>query len=111
MTELNTIKFYGSSDDNFVWKSPGLTDELSCYERVAVVRVLDGNGDSCLVTGQYAPNDHAATWSIGVAPFDEDVPLPLWDFNLSAEKYTTVLSVTGPGLTVQQWNESLKVWE
>lgn len=99
---MNKLTFYGSSDDNFcVNINDRGHDEIGCYGTSAVFEVSDGVGNWVYVVGQYAPKGVGAVWAIGLALHEEDVPIPPWRIEYSAEGYSPQLNIYLPnGFTV-----------
>lgn len=91
MTELT---FYGASDDIFVAGN----DEFYAPYNVIVV----SEGGQLVVSADYLSN---GVWAIGIAPVDEDIPIPAWParFDLAERGYSARLTLTVPGkATVRQ---------
>lgn len=89
-----TLKFYGASDDLF--EIEGYRgDEPDEIGRKATVCVFDRQGNGLVVAASYV---HAGTWAIGIAPLNEDQPLPGWPMKWEAKVpgYTTVLTIEAP---------------
>lgn len=94
---MRKLKFYGSSDDNFIIEGELHADEIDClpaYDQPATFRVeIPDTGVGLFVTGQYGIHE-VGTWMIGISPLDEDVPFPeAWSLTWSFENYTTVLEL------------------
>lgn len=92
---MKTLRFYGYSDDNFAVEGDGLTDEISCYDSAATWAVTCGN-EGLIVFGMYAPGSRAPTWVVGIAPLDEDEPLPDWPMRWLFSGYSAVLEIDAP---------------
>ena len=108
-----TLTFYGASDDlceiEGSDQASGEPDEFSPDRSdIGQVRVAGvGKCPTCdqptqskvgiLVTWHYTL---AGTWSIGVAPADEDGGIPAWPMRWSHKGYTTVLEMDVPAGTV-----------
>lgn len=92
-----TLRFYGHSDD-LMEINGTLIDEpslVSVYETPGTVRVANDEA-GLFVTALYQPNLACACWMIGIAPLDDNVPLPDWPMRWSAQRYTTVLEIDVP---------------
>lgn len=91
------LKFYGHSDDLFEAEINGEpVAEIDCYRAVAAYKVADDSG-ALIVAGIYSPGDmRTGTWLVGVAPLDEDVPLPSWPIEVGSDRYTTTLTIEAP---------------
>lgn len=90
------IKFYGSFDDNFVFKGPAGAGEISCYDKFAEVQVgtIEKNCGVLIVRGEYVD---PGVWTIGVRPLDEDTRMPEWPIKYRwYGGYTPVLIVECP---------------
>lgn len=92
-----TLKFYGASDDLFeVHDSTGKeTDEYPAYKPATVQVSTNGGSVGLYVTAHYAVAP-CGCWTIGIAPIDEDQPLPGWPMRWRAEGYSTVLEIEVP---------------
>lgn len=90
------VTFYGSSDDNFECDGGKDADEIGSGCATFVIEAYGQQG--LQVTGLYASEGHIenAVWSVGIAPLDDDVPLPDWPMKFSADGYTTRLTITIP---------------
>jgi hypothetical protein len=78
---MRTVGFQGHSDDLFCMDGErrGEPDEMGCFSGHASVKIVDAEGRGLIVSGGYAPNyTPGASWVIGVALLDEDIPLPDW---------------------------------
>jgi hypothetical protein len=104
MSETRTLVFYGASDDLFeVEGSRGdEPDEIGCFGHIPVVKVVTPAGEGMIVLGVYNSDDlpvaYPACWAIGVAPLDEDVPIPAWPISiaLGGRGYSAALTLTAP---------------
>lgn len=101
------VEFRGHSDDTFGYEFVGTRrgdDHDDCANgKVRAWRVLDPTGAGVLVVGAYN-KVLPGVWFVGIAPLDEDVPLPQWamDGKWRAENYTTVLRLELPdGSTIK----------
>lgn len=96
---MKTLQFYGSSDDNFCVEGGGHDDEINnCADGSTMAYTVKHGGEGLIVTGQYAPESIPGVWTIGVAPLDEDVPLPEWviRFSLAERGYSSMLTIEVP---------------
>lgn len=88
------LKFYGASDDLFEIEgtSLGEPDEIGCYSRTPIVKVCND------LAGLQVIAHYVGVWSIGIAPLDEDIPLPGWpmEWRLSGLGYSTELTLEVP---------------
>ena len=109
-----TLKLYGASDDLFEIEGTrrGEPDEIGCFDQMegppAVLLQSTSEGGRLVVIASYAPGQGKkapATWAIGLAPADENVPLPSWPMRwaLGGRGYTTELQIDVPDdTTVEQ---------
>lgn len=73
------IRIYGHSDDCLEVEGEfvGEENEFSCWEKIVKLEIEDkAIGTGCVIVAEYARDDRAAVWHIGVEPSDEDVPMP-----------------------------------
>jgi hypothetical protein len=100
-----TLTFYGASDDLFecVDTARRATEEIGCYGTAATYRLTLTRGDETFgmfVVGVYDPagwpKELPGCWTVGVCPLGEDVPLPGWPMRITAEGYSTRLSIDVP---------------
>lgn len=91
------LKFYGASDDLFEIEgtTKGEPEEIGCYDRPGAVKVYDRQGNGLIVTGLYID---PGVWSIGIAPMEENQPLPGWphSYGPSARGYSALLTIDAP---------------
>ena len=80
---MRTLAFFGHSDDTACWtwlvdgeEEGGDSHDDSASHTVRAWRVEAGP-DRVDVVMSYAPGP-GAVWSVGLAPADEDVPIPQW---------------------------------
>ena len=92
--------FRGHSDDTFGWDcSDGRGDDHddSANHRVRTYVLGSLPGHRLAVTGVYGLG---CMWAVGIAPLDDDEPLPGWPMTWSFEDYSAVLRIEAPlGLT------------
>lgn len=104
---MRTLKFWGESDDLFeiVGTRRGEPDEIGCFNQrngpPSVLLASESDGGRLIVIASYAPGqgrDKVACWAIGIAPADEDVPLPAWPMRwaLGGRGYSTELQIDVP---------------
>jgi hypothetical protein len=96
-----TLTFYGASDDLFECDdSAGRdTEEIGAYNTVPAYEVKTPDGAGLQVIGVYASGDMKnAVWASGIAPLDEDVPIPAWPvrFALGRRGYSAALIIEVP---------------
>lgn len=99
---MNLI-FYGASDDLLEMEGD-IQDEFEAYNGTTVK--LTATDGEMLVTAHYG--GHAPVWSIGVAPADEDRPIPAWpmQYRLAENGYSTALIIQCPDdVTVEKIHE------
>ena len=92
---LVTVRFSGYSDDTFGFSTSDrrVEDHDDCAkETVRTVLIQHATG-ALAVTGVYG---HSCLWSVGIAPIDDDDPLPEWPMTWRFEGYTTVLELVVP---------------
>ncbi len=94
-----TLKFYGASDDLFEIEgtSGEEPDEIGCIDAPCIVEIKTPGNEGLMIVGLYAPGD-SACWMMGIAPLDEDIPIPPWpvSFQLQPPGYSTLLTITVP---------------
>ena len=88
---MKLLKFYGYSDDTF-------------GEYAATNYSSKG---SMFVIGQYARNNNPC-WDIAIGQADEDVPIPHWPMQFTAEGYSTVLEIVVPDDTTLTWFNNME---
>jgi hypothetical protein len=92
---MSRITFYGASDD-LVEVTGYIYDEFGVgMSGVWEGALVDSHGEGLRVSIVYTSE---GTWSAGVAPLDEEVPLPLWpiSFEMAETGYSTAISITVP---------------
>lgn len=95
---MKTIKFSGHSDDVLVVEGMSEAgDEYYLPTNGPIVLDLvhecsDGILPMKLTAGYITPG----MWMIGLAPFDEDIPMPHWRTRWSFDGYTAVLEIDVP---------------
>lgn len=95
---MKKLIFSGSSDDLFEVEGD-FTDETGCYDKPGIFKVTDKSGDGLYVVALYAPEGiNAPVWAIGMAPLDEDTPLPNWQAycRLADNGYSSALTIEAP---------------
>jgi hypothetical protein len=93
------VVFYGASDDNIEIEGPieGADEYGAWMSRdhrgcgVVGIFLLEGYGGACHINAIYD-----GCWSFAVGQTEENTPLPPWPVSLSAEGYTTKLTLTVP---------------
>lgn len=91
------FEFSGSSDDLVTTAVNGDWDEFSGGE----FTLTDGSGHGMAVYVEYCPGQGKRRlngWMVGVAPLDEDVPIPDWPmkFSLDSNGYAALLTIEAP---------------
>jgi len=88
------IKFEGHSDDTFgaYWKG-GDVDHDDCANGTVRTIVVKAGDQRMAVTGVYG---QGCMWSVGIAPIEDDEPMPDWPMTWSFSGYSTVLEVEVP---------------
>ena len=91
------VTFEGYSDDTFgaYWRT-GDVDHDDSAAGTTRVMLVKAEGGELLVTGVYAPGSVAATWAVGIAPADEDAPIPDWPMAWEFSGYTAKLILDLP---------------
>lgn len=92
-----TITFEGMSDDTFGWTGfgPGLGDDHDDCGALSVRSFqISHKSLALIVTGVYGAG--APTWSVGIAPVDDNEPLPPWPMKWRFEGYSTILEIECP---------------
>lgn len=80
---MKTIVFHGHSDDTAGWswlvdgRLEGGDDHDDCAQMKPRTFRVDAGGEAVHVTLIYSACP-TGVWSIGLAPADEDVPMPRW---------------------------------
>lgn len=97
----NEIRIYGASDD-LVEVEGATREEFSAYGDDRWLGVLASpSGEQLLLTAEYTGR---GTWAIGVAPVDEDIPMPSWPISVGQameNRYSAMLTITVPdGVTL-----------
>ena len=102
---MRTIEFAGHSDDVFGWSEydahrkrlRGDEHDDCSNGKVRVFRVESPSTGAVLVSGAYH-KCLTAVWTVGLAPVDEDVPLPEWATmpRFRTDGYTPVMTLTVP---------------
>lgn len=89
------LKFYGASDDLFEIEGTG-GDEPD-ERNPGTIQITTPSGEGLRVYCQYSIADNAC-WMVGVAPIDEDIPIPNWPcmFSLSERGYSAMLTMAVP---------------
>lgn len=98
---MKTLQFYGASDNLFEVEGPGIRDEIGCYDRPGIYKVISNSG-RLFVIGEYAVANEA-TWMVGVQQADEDIPLPAWPIRFVAKSpvsYSPMLELDVPDDTI-----------
>jgi len=92
---MRILKFYGVSDDLF--EIEGTVGDEPDERNSGTVELIDENGDGLRVYCDYAVTNNAC-WVVGIAPLDEDIPLPEWpmSFKLGGRGYSTELTMEVP---------------
>lgn len=96
---MKTIAFEGYSDDILSISGGGLDDEVGCFDEVATVDLVDGDGNGLRVYGAYGLDwTIGATWVIGVQQLGEGKDLPGWPMRLtkSDRDYSCRLEIDCP---------------
>lgn len=92
---MSRITIYGASDD-LVEVTGHIDDEFGVGSNgVWEGELIAPSGEGLRVSIVYTS---AGTWSAGIAPLDEDVPLPLWPVGLEVAEtgYSTAIGITVP---------------
>ena len=96
---MRILKFYGVSDDLFeIEGTPGRGKSEEPDEREpGTVEIKDSKGSGLRVYCQYAVTGNGC-WMVGIAPMDEDVPIPDWSmkFTLGGRGYSAMLTLEAP---------------
>jgi len=96
---MKKLQFYGSSDDCFCVEGGGHDNEIdNCADGSTMAYTVKQGDAGLIVTAQYAPEALPGVWTIGVAPLDEDVPIPDWPmrFGLAERGYSSMLTIEVP---------------
>ncbi len=91
------LRFSGSSDDNFEIEG-ALRDEISKFDHHGLQFKLSSSEGQLLVVGIYGESAPGAVWTVGIAPVEEDVPIPEWPVKvrLAENGYSTELEIEVP---------------
>lgn len=92
------VTFYGLSHDLFECDDGEDNNEIYHPHKGPAVFVIEAFGNiGVQVVGICSTGAmEGAVWSIGLAPLDEDVPLPDWSMKWSADGCTAKLTITIP---------------
>ena len=92
---MRVLKFYGASDDLF--EIEGTRGEEPDERDEGTVEVKDSEGNGLHVHCVYGVTG-TACWMVGVAPIDEDIPIPDWPmkFTLGGRGYSAMLTLEAP---------------
>jgi hypothetical protein len=100
---VKLLKFSGHSDDIFQYgegENAVGGDEAYAIDEVHAFLVRDTKGEGFYVCAMYAPESiPCSCWFVGIAPLDQDVPLPHWTIRYEAgleRRYTPVLVIHAP---------------
>lgn len=96
---MRLFEFYGSSDDNFCVSVNGSPlEEVGCYDKPGVFRLVGSDGEGMYIVGHYTVNDiPVGCWCVGAMPLDEDERMPEWPLRpLRNAGYSTVLGIECP---------------
>lgn len=109
-TKTMTLKFYGSSDDNFCFDGEVdgkrvISDEVGAWDQWAFVQIISPEGVGLTIGGLYAPGQSAG-WVISPNFDDEEAP-PQWpmkfEIDATNHPYSPILVVEVPeGSTVKE---------
>lgn len=88
------ILFEGHSDDTFgaYWEG-GDVDHDDCAEGSVRTLLVEAGGQRMAVTGVYGLG---CCWSVGIAPVDDDDPMPDWLMVWGFYRYSTRLVIEVP---------------
>ena len=104
---MKLLKFYGYSDDTFGEYAVTNEDVDNCANGTPIQCRLDSSKGSMFVIGQYARNNNPC-WDIAIGQADEDVPIPHWPMQFTAEGYSTVLEIGVPDDTTLTWFNNME---
>lgn len=92
---MRTLKFYGVSDDLF--ELEGTTGDEPDERDAGTVEIKDAEGNGLRVFCVYGLTGNAC-WAVGVAPMDQDVPIPRWltSYKLGGRNYSAELTMRVP---------------
>lgn len=89
-----TLTFYGASDDLF--EIDGTTgdepDEIGCFGKAVTIEIRQQDR-GLIVAGMYTGR---GVWAMGIAPIDDDQPMPDWPMSWAFEGYTAKLTIQAP---------------
>ena len=88
------VIFEGYSDDTFgaYWKG-GDVDHDDCANLTVRTMIVKAGEHRMAVTGVYGQE---CMWSVGIAPIEDDEPLPPWPMEWTFEKYSAKLTIDLP---------------
>lgn len=102
---MKTYRFYGSSDDNFIWRCTDEAgkrdeDEIGCFDRHVVVHLKSAVSEERIaIFGEYSP-EGTGSWLFAPALISEDDPLPAWPIRFEREHgYSMALIIEVPNDT------------
>lgn len=87
---MRRIEFRGHSDDTFIFGHDSHDDAGQGTVRTVIV---EAGGERMAVTGVYGMG---CMWSIGIAPVDDDEPMPHWPMTWGFRGYSAVVWLTVP---------------
>jgi len=92
---MRLLKFYGASDDLF--EIDGTAEDEPDERDPGTVEIKDIDGSGLRVHCDYGIAGNAC-WMVGVAPMDEDAPIPDWpmSFRLGGRGYSAELTMKVP---------------
>lgn len=101
---MNTYTISGHSDDVLTIEGPNLGNglEFNNLAGLFLVTVADEEDRQCLIAAQLGYNSQ---WMIGIQPMDDDAPLPIGEYELTAKGYSAVLTITTPQLLTFEYEE------
>lgn len=87
------LNFHGASDDIFTVEG-AICEEIYARHETATFHLKSIDGEM-LVVAHYCKN---GCWSVGIAPVDEEVPIPAWStsFALDSGGYSAKLTIEAP---------------
>ncbi len=103
-----TLRFEGHSDDIFGEYEATGTEYCNCASGEPIEYLVNDptHGLGVVVTGQFCPGSHTVGWSIAVANFQPEKPLPSWPMRFDPDGDWNALVIEAPeGVVVSCLND------
>lgn len=93
---LNTYTISGHSDDIIQIEGPGFGNGLELYPDTTNLHhfyLSDGTNIVRIIASL-----KMSQWHFGIGPYNDNYPLPIGSYELTAQGYTAILTIKTPGL-------------